>query len=170
MRKFKIDSDNKIRIWNWLQNNSIAHRGRFDGDKEKQLVGLVGESEFYKLLYGEYPEFKDGFDQGVDLVYKGKRIDVKTMGRNVVCTSSYVNNFLKCQLDYKCDIVVFISLNKKDNYFQVCGSLPKHLISQLGKFYPAGSTRYRDDNTSFVVQEDMYEVSCKDLMRFSELV
>ena len=76
IEKYKINQEQKKRIWKWLQSNNIANRGEFDGDKQKQLVGLIGEFEVHNYLLGYYPEFKKGFDGGVDIIYKDKTIDV----------------------------------------------------------------------------------------------
>ena len=76
MTKYKINEEQKQRIWKWLQNNTVANRGKFDGTKENQLLGLIGEFEVHNYLLGYYPKFKKGFDGGIDIVYKGKTIDV----------------------------------------------------------------------------------------------
>ena len=110
MKIYNINLENKNKIWNWLKTNNIANRGRFDGNKEKQLIGLIGETEFYNLIYNKYPEPKKGFDNGVDIIYNDKSIDVKTMSRNVDCKNHYVNNFLECQLKYDCDFIVCLFL------------------------------------------------------------
>ena len=129
IEKYKINQEQKKRIWKWLQSNNIANRGEFDGDKQKQLVGLIGEFEVHNYLLGYYPEFKKGFDGGVDIIYKDKTIDVKTMGRNVDCQMHYVNNFVASQLKYDCDVIIFVSVNKKDNTFSICGWIEKIICS-----------------------------------------
>ena len=72
MKIYKINIDLKNKIWEWLKTNNIANRGEFDGNKENQLVGLIGEYEVHNLLLGYYPEFKNGFDGGIDIIYKNK--------------------------------------------------------------------------------------------------
>lgn len=169
MKKYKINTVNKNKIWSWLQNNNIAQRGRFDGNKENQLIGLIGETEFYNLLFNEYPIFKNGFDNGIDILYENLTIDVKTVARNVECKEHYVNNFLECQLNYNCDIIVFVSVNKKENYFQVCGYLPKKEIKTKGEYFKKGDIRKRDNGTSLTIKENMYEISNKNIYKFNKL-
>ena len=158
IEKYKINQEQKKRIWKWLQSNNIANRGEFDGDKQKQLVGLIGEFEVHNYLLGYYPEFKKGFDGGVDIIYKGKTIDVKTMGRNVDCQMRYVNNFVASQLKYDCDVIIFVSVNKKDNTFSICGWIEKNNLQRKSILYEKGEKRQRDDGTFFKCEADMYEI------------
>jgi len=166
MKIYNINLENKNKIWNWLKSNNIAQRGKFDGSKEKQLIGLIGEFEFHYFLFGCYPPFKNEFDKGVDILYNNKSIDVKTMSRNVNCKDHYVNNFLECQLKYNCDIIVFLSINMKKNTFQICGYIPKKEILEKGILYKKGDIRTRDDKTKFICEENMYEIKNVDLYKF----
>ena len=69
----KIIIPNKIKtnVWQYLNENNIGNRFEFNGNKEQQFVGLVGEI-IVKRLFGLHHEFKNGFDGGFDFVYKGK--------------------------------------------------------------------------------------------------
>ena len=169
MKIYNINLENKNKIWNWLKSNNIAQRGKFDGSKEKQLIGLIGETEFYNLIYNKYPELKKGFDDGIDIIYNDKSIDVKTMSRNVNCKEHYVNNFLECQLKYNCDFIVFVSINIKNNTFQICGYIPKKEILAKGILYKKGDTRTRDNETKFTCKENMFEIKNVDLYKFKKL-
>ena len=112
----KIIIPNKLKtdVWEYLNENNIGNRFEFNGNKEQQFVGLVGEI-IIKRLFGLDHEFKNGFDGGFDFVYKGLKIDVKTMGRNVDVKDYFVNNFVAHQKQFDCDIYIFCSLNKKTN-------------------------------------------------------
>jgi len=167
LKVHKINIDIKRKIWNYLQDNSIANRGHFDGSKENQLLGLIAEFEIHNILLGFYPEFKEGFDNGVDIIYNDYTIDVKCMGRTVDCKKSYVNNFLECQLKYNTDIIIFTSINKIENNLQVCGWLWKKELIEKGTLYKKGEKRYRDDSSYFILAENTYEVLNKDLNNFN---
>tara|TARA_Y100000310_G_C20124929_1_gene553192 strand:- start:25 stop:549 length:525 start_codon:yes stop_codon:yes gene_type:complete len=166
MTLLEINKEQKLRIWNYLKTNSIAKRGRFDGNKENQLLGLIAEFEIHNLLLGHYPEFKSGFDNGVDIIYKGKSIDVKCMGRNVYVKMDYVNNFLECQLKYNCDVLIFASINKEENCLQICGWIYKKDIPKKSILYEKGERRYRTDGTYFTLQENTYEITNYNLIDF----
>ena len=163
----KINQEQKRRIWNWLQNNTVANRGVNDGNKENQLTGLIGEFEVHNYLLGYYPEFSNSFDGGVDIVYKGKTIDVKTMCRTVDAKMEYANNFYACQLKYNCDIIIFVSLNRLENTIQICGWIEKKNLEKKSIFYEKGEKRYRDDGTYFKFKADNYEIYNYNLIDIS---
>ena len=159
MKTYKINVEQKERIWKWLKNNNIANRGSFDGDREKQLIGLIGEFEVHNYLLGFYPEFKKcKYDGGIDIIYKDKSIDVKTMGRTVDSKIEYINNFKSSQIKYECDIIIFVSINKKENTYQICGGINKNNLEIDAILYEKGKNRYRDDGTSFKLYTDTYEI------------
>ena len=119
-----IDYNLKKEVWNYLKNNNIGNRSKANGSKEEQFVGLLGEISVKKYFNINH-KYENGFDGGFDFIYKGRKFDVKTMGRNVDPKPYYVNNFITYQLDYDCDAYIFCSLNKKTNKLSVCGWLTK---------------------------------------------
>ena len=46
----------KIKCWDYLKTHNLGNRGVYDGNKEKQFVGLLAEMETYNLLKGYYPD------------------------------------------------------------------------------------------------------------------
>jgi hypothetical protein len=169
MRSYKLNINIKQKIWNWLQSNNVANRGKFDGDKTKQLIGLLGEFETHNYLLGYYPELKFGFDNGIDIIYNKKKIDVKTMGRNVDCKPHFANNFLECQINYESNYIIFTSINLKNNTFQICGYLHKDNLKKKGILIKKGDKRFRDNGTFFIVQENFYEINNESLTSIHDL-
>jgi hypothetical protein len=160
-------------IQKYLETHNLANRGIEDGDKRKQLVGLLGEIIVIEKLTRtsiNLEDRKDGFDGGFDLVYQGKRIDVKTMERKSYVRGEYVNNFYIMQEAYEADIIIFCSYNNKDNIVEICGWIPKKDLPTVGIFYRKGTERKRADGTSFVFRQDNYEVENKDLKPIKELL
>ena len=169
----KINEEIKIKCWEYLKHNNIANRGVYDGDKEKQYTGLVGELETHNLLLGYYPDLhkkQNGFDGGVDIVYNNITIDVKTMGRNLYTTFFYTNNFPKIQEHYMCDILLFNSINKKTGYIEFCGWIWKDELKEKGKFYAKGTERDRGNNDIMLVTTDNYEIDNKDLRDIRSII
>ena len=150
----------------WLENHSMAKRGVFDGDKEKQFTGLLGESIFHHYVFGEYPKFVAGFDSGFDIIFKNNRIDVKTMRRNVFVRDYFVNNFTALQLNLKCDVLMFLSYNKKEQVMEICGWIYKSDLDTKSNLFKAGTERKRSDGTSFIIQQDTYEIPNTNLNPF----
>lgn len=160
-------------IEKYLTTHNLGNRGVEDGDKRKQLVGLLGEILVIKKLTGtpvNLEQRQDGFDGGFDFVYKEHRVDVKTMERKSFVRGDFVNNFYIMQEAYEAEIIVFCSFHAIENILEICGWIFKKDLQTLGKFYKAGTQRVRADGSSFVFRQDNYEVENKDLRHIKELL
>ncbi|NOX86646.1 MAG: hypothetical protein GXO86_11900, partial [Chlorobi bacterium] len=146
-----------------LEKYNFGKRGIADGTPEQQLTGIIGQSVVLDLFNMPWVDGKDGFDEGIDLVYHGLSIDVKTMGRTTGVRYYYVNNFIGLQKDYHVDTYIFGSLNKKTNEFTVIGWLPKNELLKRASFYEKGSVRKRSDGTTFETFADLYEIENRKL-------
>jgi hypothetical protein len=150
----------------YLKVHNLGNRGIEDGTPERQFVGLLGEVVVHKYLFDVYPnlrERQDGFDGGVDMVFKDRKIDVKTMGRNSYVQPHFVNNFYVMQEEYKSDTIIFCSYHKKDKVLEICGWTPKNELQTRGIFYAKGTKRTQDDGRSFLFRQDNYEVENRHL-------
>lgn len=150
----------------FVRHNNIAMRGQFDGDKNKQYIGILGQVAFYNYLFKKFPKLETGFDNGIDLVYKDYSIDVKTMSRKGFMKESYVNNFVGLQKKYKVDILVFLNYNYEEDVIEICGWIWKRDLDSLANFYPKGSVRIRDDKKTIICQADLYEIPQSRLNEF----
>ena len=95
----KINPDIVDSCVDYLKTHNMANRGRFDGSKQNQLIGLIGELDTHYLLKDEYQDLKiktNDFDGGVDIVHNKDTYDVKTMARTVYTKIDFVNNFANC--------------------------------------------------------------------------
>ena len=152
----------KVFCWDILKNHDLGERHSFNGNNEQQLVGLIGE--YMTALALNLPvEFIEGFDGGYDLLYNGYKIDVKTMSRTVTPKSHYVCNFVGYQKRFKCDILMFASVNKKKNLYTLCGYLLKDEFLEKASFFPEGSKRKRDDGSFMDVKAPLYEIPISEL-------
>lgn len=151
--------NNKVKktAWNFLKNNNIANRGRADGNKGEQYVGLLGET-IVKQYLGIDTKFSNGFDGGYDLKYNGIKVDVKTMGRMVNPKPYYVNNFIAYQSDFKCDAYIFCSINKKTSELTICGWVTKDELLERANLYEKGTIRTRTDGSTFELKAPTYEI------------
>lgn len=153
-----------------LSKHNFGQRGIADGNYSEQLTGLIGQCTVLKLFDMPLMTGEKGFDGGEDLVFNGKIIDVKTMGRTTEVRDYYVNNFIGLQKDYKTDIYIFCSLNKKTNFLTVCGWVTKAELFERAKFYKKDSKRYRSDGTYFKTKADLYEINNTDLNQVNSLL
>tara|TARA_R110000787_G_scaffold18164_1_gene55979 strand:- start:42 stop:542 length:501 start_codon:yes stop_codon:yes gene_type:complete len=163
----KIPKELKVKCWNFLKKNNLGNRLEANGNKEQQFVGLIGEIMVVNLFGLEY-KFSQGFDGGFDFIYKGKKIDVKTMGRTVDPKPYFVNNFIAFQKDFNCDYYIFTSLNKKTNELTICGYLSKEDLLKKSTLYKKGTKRTRTNGTSFVLKADTYEIENFNLKKYKK--
>ena len=163
----KIPKELKVKCWNFLKKNNLGNRLEANGNKEQQFVGLIGEIMVVNLFGLEY-KFSQGFDGGFDFIYKGKRIDVKTMGRTVDPKPYFVNNFIAFQKDFNCDYYIFTSLNKKTNELTICGYLSKEDLLKKSTLYKKGTKRTRTNGTSFILKADTYEIENFNLKKYKK--
>jgi hypothetical protein len=163
----KIPKELKVKCWNFLKKNNLGNRLEANGNKEQQFVGLIGEIMVVNLFGLEY-KFSQGFDGGFDFIYKGKRIDVKTMGRTVEPKPYFVNNFIAFQKDFNCDYYIFTSLNKKTNELTICGYLSKEDLLKKSTLYKKGTKRTRTNGTSFILKTDTYEIENFNLKKYKK--
>ena len=146
-----------------VTKHDFGKRFTANGTKEQQLTGLIGQSVVMELFDKGYVDGSSGFDDGVDLVFANKTIDVKTMGRTTSVKSGYTNNFLKLQDYFKTNIYIFCSYHKTKHVLTVCGWISKEEFIKKRRFYPKGSIRTRFDKTTFTTFADLYEIDNKDL-------
>lgn len=165
----KVSEETKIMAWEFLQKNNIGNRSVGNGNMIEQFVGLIGEIEV-KKLFGKPIDLIAGFDGGFDFELNGKRIDVKTMGRNVDVKDDYVNNFIGYQKHFDCDIYIFCSLNKKKNELTICGWVTKKELFEMSEMYEEGTERKRSDGTSFLTKAPLYEIKNNQLNNINKLL
>ena len=143
----------------FVEQNNLGQRGNgSDGSQEEQLVGVIGQNMMALALGKPFMKPSTTHDGGVDFEVFGLKLDIKTMGRTVPPQLDYVNNFMASQSKYSVDGYVFASLNKEKYVLTICGWIPKEDFLQRAKFYPRGTMRVRNDNSSFEVKADMYEI------------
>lgn len=162
----EIKRDQKVYAWDQVCRNNFGHRGKFDGDKERQYTGILGQTVMADLLQlcgldGPRP-VASGFDEGIDFVIEGLNVDLKTMGRNFPVRRSFVNNLVASQLKYQTDVYVFSSINKKTSVMTFIGVFPKRMINQFE--IPEGMDRTRADGTTFKTAAGLIEIPVSDLI------
>jgi hypothetical protein len=76
-----------------IANYNFGQRHTANGNPEQQLTGIIGQSVVMNLFGLENVNGEDGFDDGVDILFNNKKIDIKTMGRTTDVRRNYTNNF-----------------------------------------------------------------------------
>jgi hypothetical protein len=152
-----------------LRTTNFGQRGKADGNKVEQYIGIIGQSVIMDLLGMPLIESKEGFDGGIDFTYNNKTYDIKTMGRETYPQDHYVNNLIAMQSDYNVDRYIFASINKLTIELTICGWIDKQGFKDKAIFYPEGATRTRSDGTTFTTKAGLYEIKNSDLIRSNSL-
>ncbi len=157
MLRLKITKE-QIEYANYLvENCNYGRRGKFDGDKSKQLVGMLAQTVLADYIRQPRPDISFGFDGGYDYVINGKKVDVKCMSRKGYIRGEFVHNLIAYQKDYNVDYYIFTSLCTTTNELEVCGVINKDAFYDLANYYEEGTVRYKG-NTAFELQAPTYEL------------
>ena len=150
-----------------IEKYNFGQRLTANGNKEQQLTGIIGQSVVMDLFDLGYINGKDGFDNGIDIVYTNIfgsiSLDVKTMGRTTSVKPNYTNNFIALQDYFNLNAYIFCSYNKLNNILTICGWITKQEFINKRKFYPKGEVRQRSNGTTFETKADLYEIDVIDL-------
>ena len=169
MFKVKVNQDIIQYCKNQVDKYNFGKRSSANGNKEQQLTGIIGQSVVMNLFGLGNVNGEDGFDDGVDILYNNKKIDVKTMGRKSDVKQNYTNNFLKLQDHYSTEIYIFCSYHKTKEELTICGWIDKTDFINKRRYYSKGTERKRFDGTTFETFADLYEIDNKDLNQVNNI-
>lgn len=163
MFTIKVQSELILHCQEMVKTYNFGHRSTANGNMEQQLTGIIGQSVVMEAFGMGYVDGKSGFDNGADLIINSKKIDVKTMGRTTDVKRNYTNNFLKLQDYFETDLYIFCSYHKLKHEVTICGWIDKLNFIEKRKLFPKGTTRTRNDGTTFITFADLYEIGINDL-------
>ena len=157
-------TEEQINYANQMVNEyNFGQRGYGDGNRQKQLTGIIGQTVVADFLKQERPVGDKGFDGGVDFIINGKTVDVKTMTRTKPVRDFFVHNFIGYQRNYDVDYYVFASFNIKSSVLTICGYVTKKEFFDRSEFYDTGSIRERSNGTKFTTFAPLYEIQQSNL-------
>ena len=169
MLNLKLTDDIRKYANNQIKIKNFGRRAAgFNGNREQQYTGIVGECMIYKALVKDLPTYDSGFSLE-DLKLNNKKIDIKTMTRTVDMRDFYVHNFVGYQKDMANDIILAISINKKTGNVQICGWLPKEEFLNKASFFEKGSVRERSNGTRFTTGAPLYELENNKLNQINSV-
>ena len=169
MIQVPIHDDDRRYAVEVLKTTNFGHRSRgFNGNYEKQYTGLIGELTLHRVLGLTKPKYTSGRLDS-DILINNKKVDIKSMARNVYMQEHYVHNFVAYQKDMPSDVLLFISINKRSGVVQICGWLEKEKFLNEASFFDQGDKRERDDGTSFVLRAPLYEIEQNKLNKLNNV-
>jgi len=164
MTAYEITNEQKKYAWSLVSRCNYGRRGDFDGTKERQYTGILGEVLFADLCDLTRPQESTEQDGGIDFIIHGKHIDLKTMGRTVDVKPYFTNNLICSQVEQgDTHVYVFASINKTTSTFQVAGWIKKWDIRRVATICQKGKERTRADGTTFETQKEMFEINNRQL-------
>lgn len=125
-----------------IDNFNFGNRGVYDGTKDKQLVGMLGQTVVCDYLGLPRPTGDGGFDGGYDFEMNGKKVDIKCMSRQRRIQEEFVHNLVAYQKEYNVDYYLFTSLNIIDQELEICGLISKEDFFNNANYIPKGTFRY----------------------------
>lgn len=125
-----------------IDNFNFGNRGKADGTKDKQLIGMLCQTVVCDYLGLERPKGSIGFDGGYDFILNGKKVDIKGMGRQRRIQPDFVHNLIAFQKKYEVDYYLFTSLNIVDKELEICGIISKEEFYKQANYIPEGTYRY----------------------------
>jgi hypothetical protein len=144
----------------WLiHQTNYAHRGKFDGNKEKQFYGLLAQVVVEDLLGLERSKPSNKADGGIDLILNGNFIDVKNVIRNSnPLNAEYTNNIIEKQVTQgSTDWYLLTSFNKKDNCLYILGYYKKEWL-QFADYFAAGDKVKNNWGKEIIFQMDCFNI------------
>ena len=126
-----------------VRSQNFGRRGRHDGDRFQQYLGLCGQVMIADLLGVPRPTGEDGGDGGVDGVLFGVTFDVKGTLMRRSPEPTYVGNFPEVQVSYATDLLIFQRVGFQPQWTEVClcGLIPKREFLERAELVPEGSQR-----------------------------
>ena len=146
-----------------IERYNFGQRYTANGTPDQQLTGIIGQSVVMNLFGLGNVNGEEGFDDGIDIIFNNKRIDVKTMGRTTDVRRNYTNNFLRLQDYFQTEVYIFCSYNKTNQELTICGWVEKDAFVKKRKFFPKGTIRTRNDGSTFNTFADLYEIDIIDI-------
>lgn len=131
----------------------------FNGNREKQTTGIMGELAVYKILDKPFPDYEE-FSFG-DIDINGKQIDIKTRrSSNSYMRPDWKHNLVKHQLTHLVEVVLFINYNAGQRTMEIDGWLTKEdIVKNLDLWSKAkGQSSVRDDGTRLKMLTNNIEV------------
>lgn len=167
MFKRKITNEQRKAAWKIVSQTNMGNRGEFDGNKNQQYTGMLGEIIMADMLGFDRPNeaLSDRNKKGIDFVIYGRKVDLKTMARDYDVRDNYVNDLYKGQVDSdysETEIYAFSSINKKKGEITFIGIIPKNWIKEEW-LHLKGELR----RNNWELPADAYEIPMSALLQAS---
>jgi hypothetical protein len=149
-----------------VKNTNYGNRGVDDGDKHDQLIGIVAQCAIMDLMGYELPEVTHEADGGIDIVYDGIKIDIKTIACKSYPTLNYSAIIFANQKHYQTDVYIFSMVHREDKMLTITGWMDK------ADFFKKATMRKKGDviNAKLTLRSDDYELKIAELNQVNNYI
>lgn len=148
-----------------VDNCNFGMRGVDDGNKDEQRVGIISQCAIMDLMGYELPELSFQPDNGVDIIYSGIKIDIKTIASKSYPTPDSPANIMAKQKHYNTDIYIFSYANRNDKMLTITGWMDKKEFFSKAKFRKTGDVIH----SKLTLRSDDYSLDCAELNQVNSL-
>lgn len=141
------------------RNMGVLHKSIQHGDGN--LIGTIGEEVVRYTFGGEDKSTRD-----YDLIINGKKVDVKSKGRNVTPQQNYLCSIPKYQDFQECDWYIFTSVSIPLRKAWVVGHIKKDMFWKDSVFRKKGEID--PDDAKYPFRDDCNTIKICQLNKFKQ--
>lgn len=156
--KLEVPKSVELYVEDFLKDHLLRYAKK-NGTYDQQKKGFISELVTHHYLLGKYKKLQTNFDDGIDLVYKGFNIDVKTSTRLSFIRPNYSALYMARAMAYKTDIVIFNNYNTTEDIVEICGWIFSKDIERYARRIEENSVRKLDGNKTMISKFDNYDLN-----------
>lgn len=142
----------------YLQDNLLKYAKK-NGTFDQQKKGFISELLTHHYLLGTHKKLQNFFDDGIDFVYKGFNVDVKTGTRLTFIKPNYSALYMVKAMAYKTDIVIFNNYNTTEDIVEICGWIFSKDIERYARRIEENSVRKLDGNKTMISKFENFDIN-----------
>jgi hypothetical protein len=169
MYNFAITNEIMEHGWYLVNNNNYGKRDSDNGSKVDQLVGMVAQCAIMDLFGYELPPIMKESDCGIDMLYKGIKIDIKANSYNGLPKPSYIANVFEAQKNYATDVYIFSVVHKHNRTLTITGWMDKADFFNKAKLRKKGDLATKSNGETFALRSSDYGLQIAELNQVDNL-
>jgi hypothetical protein len=122
--ELKPTQEQKNYAYNIINNHNLAQRGIFDGDKNKQFIGILAKVMICDFLKIERIK-KKLYPSLIDFNFNNSSYNVKVFSSKFDYKPEYYHTIITSELKFNVDYFIFCSYNYLKDKLFLCGYISK---------------------------------------------
>ena len=172
-KKVKIKITDTIKEHADLTTQAInfgQRRAGFNGTRDQQMTGIIGELIIYQVLGLPFPTYETYTPTDIEI--NGNKIDIKTRrSASSFMRPGWVHNLTKFQIEHLVPYILFNNYNAAESTMEIDGWLPKKtIIENMDKWLKKqGGSSMRDDGTVLKMKTNNIEIPTEALIKINSV-